>query len=63
MRQVRVGQVRGYFISLSLPSVDQHNLSQVSVIEHTFYQFIVCVSVVFHQIVSLAFLPYEFHQT
>ena len=62
MRQVRVGQVREYFLSLSLPSFYQHNLSQVSVIEHTFYQFIVCVSVVFHQIVSLAFLPYEFHQ-
>ena len=63
MRQVRVGQVREYFLSLSLPSFYQHNLSQVSVIEHTFYQFIVCVIVVLHKIVSLAFHPYEFHQT
>ena len=60
MRQVRVGQVREYFISLSQPSFYQHNLSQVSLIEPTFYQFIVCVIVVFHQIVSLVFIHMSF---
>ena len=58
-----MGQVRKYFISLSLPSFYQHNLSQVSVIEHKCYQFIVCVIVVFHQSVLLAFHPYEFRQS